>query len=135
MRYFFLGKMKIIDFLNSDFWKLLRPRSKWKWFVLKYYWREIDPLAIAFIVLELCCDLFRPCPPYCGGCWRPKNIISRLTLWNINSTFCPSLSDSSAYQRFTKKFYQLWLSASISRILEPSLQGLISSMYIINTKY
>ena len=24
---------------------------------------KIDPLAYAFIVLELCRDLFRPCPP------------------------------------------------------------------------
>ena len=27
------------------------------------YWREIDPVAYAFIVLELCRDLFQPCPP------------------------------------------------------------------------
>ena len=31
---------------------------------IKKYWREIDPLAYAYIVLELCCDSFRPCPPY-----------------------------------------------------------------------
>ena len=58
---------------------------------------------------------------------KAKNIISQHTLWHFNSTFGSSLSASSAYQRFNKKWDQLWLSASISRILEPSLQGLISS--------
>ena len=42
-----------------------------------------------------------------------KDIISRCTLWHFNSTFESSLSASSAYQRFTKKWDQLWLSASI----------------------
>ena len=33
---------------------------------------QIDPLAYAFIVLELCCDLFLPCPPYCKWLLRIK---------------------------------------------------------------
>ena len=40
--------------------------------------------------------------------WRlleAKNIISRCTLWNFNSTFSSSLSASYAYQRFTTEFY------------------------------
>ena len=41
--------------------------------------------------------------PGCGGCYRPKKMISWCTLWHIYSTF----SASSAYQRFTKKFCQL----------------------------
>ena len=28
--------------------------------------KKIDPLVYAFIVLELCRDSFRPCPPYSG---------------------------------------------------------------------
>ena len=39
------------------------------------------------------------------------NLLSRRTLWHFTSTFGSSLSTSSAYQRFTKTFYQLWLSA------------------------
>ena len=62
----------------------------------------------------------------CGG-WEAKNIVSRWTLWHFNSTL-----GLSAPKRFTKKFYQLWLSASISRILEPSPEGLISSWTILN---
>ena len=67
--------------------------------------------------------------------WRlivVKNIIYRRTLWHFNSTFGSSLSASSAYQRFTKKCDQLWLAASMPRILEPSPQGLISSTYIFS---
>ena len=41
--------------------------------------------------------------------------------------FGSSLSASSAYRRFTKKYDQLWLSASISPILQSSPQGLLSS--------
>ena len=53
-----------------------------------------------------------------------KHHISTHTL-----AFGSSLSASSAYQRFTKKFYMTLSlhSASISWILEPSPQGLISS--------
>ena len=50
-----------------------------------------------------------------------KNIIYQRTLWHFNSMFGSSLSARSAYQRFSLH------SASISRILEPSTQGLISS--------
>ena len=42
-----------------------------------------------------------------------KGIISRRTLLNFNSTLVSSHSASSAYQRFTKKWDQIWLSASI----------------------
>ena len=47
--------------------------------------------------------------------WRllKAKIISGHTLWHFNSTFASSQSASSAYQRFTKKSDQLWLSASI----------------------
>ena len=31
-------------------------------FESKKYWRQIDTLAYAYIVLELCRDSFRPCP-------------------------------------------------------------------------
>ena len=58
--------------------------------------------------------------------WGQKHHILTHTL-HFNSTSCSSLSASSAYQRFTKKCDVLWHSASISRILEPSPQGLISS--------
>ena len=44
--------------------------------VSKKYWREIDPLAYAFIVLELCCDSFRPCPPYS---WSYKSRTEKVT--------------------------------------------------------
>ena len=53
-----------------------------------------------------------------------KNILSWHTLWHFNSTFESSLSASSAFQRFTKKWDQLWLSASISRILQLRPPGL-----------
>ena len=39
---------------------------------VKKYWREIYPLAYAFIVLELCCDLFRPCPHYPTYIYQPN---------------------------------------------------------------
>ena len=48
--------------------------------------------------------------------WRlleARNIISWRTLWHFNSMFGSSLRASSAYQRLTKKFHQLWPSASI----------------------
>ena len=31
---------------------------------IKKYWRGIDPLLYALIVLEDCREPFRPCPPY-----------------------------------------------------------------------
>ena len=62
-------------------------------------------------------------PPRLWRLLEAKNIISRRTLWHFNSMFGSSHSASSAYQRFTKKLDQLWLSASISRILDPSPQG------------
>ena len=52
-------------------------------------------------------------PPRLWRLLEAKNIISRRTLWHFNSTFGSSHSASSAYQRFTKKWDQLWLSASI----------------------
>ena len=52
---------------------------------------------------------------------KSLNIISRPTLWHVR--FIPQ------HQFFLpKKWDQLWLSASISWILEPSPQGLISSI-------
>ena len=54
-----------------------------------------------------------------------KHHISTHTL-AFDSMFSASHSANSAYQRF-KKWDQLWLSASISRILEPSPQGLFFS--------
>jgi hypothetical protein len=47
----------------------------------------------------------------CGSCERPKT--SYLDAHFGNSTFGSSHSTSSAYQRFNKKWDQLWLSASI----------------------
>ena len=63
-----------------------------------------------------------------GGCYvEAKNTISRRTLWHFKPMFGSSHSASSAYQE-TRWVITFSLNlASISWILEPSPQGLISS--------
>ena len=65
--------------------------------------------------------------------WRliqARYIIYRRTLWHFKSMFGSSLSASSAYQWFTKKQDQLWLSASI----QPHILNSRTKPTYINTR-
>ena len=50
---------------NSAFMYGQYSRAVWRRTVvsIKKYWRRINPLAYAFIVLDDRCESFRPCPP------------------------------------------------------------------------
>ena len=71
----------------------------------------------------------------CGGCQKPKTSYIGA---HLGSMFGSSHSTSSAYQRFHQEMRSVMTlslhSVSISRILEPSLQGLISSLVKSNFK-
>ena len=51
----------------------------------------------------------------CGGCYRPKTSYLGAH-FGTSTQFGSSLSNTSAYRRFTKKSYKLWISASIQPI-------------------
>ena len=52
----------MINFKNSDFWKLLRPISSWKQFVSQIYWHGIYSFLWAFNGLEDRCESPEPWP-------------------------------------------------------------------------
>ena len=66
----------MINFKNSDFWKLLRPISSWKQFVSKKYWREIYSFLQAFIVLGDRRGLSQTWPHQCIYCGRNRQLLS-----------------------------------------------------------
>ena len=81
-----------------------------------WLWNHTSHTKVSMNLLQMSCMITWTWSFWPPRLWRlllAKNIISWCILWHFNSVFSSSLSASSAYQRFTKKFYQLRLSASI----------------------
>jgi hypothetical protein len=101
---------------------------------------ELSIILILILIFgfgfQVCFDFEICCTHYMYFMWGCLEVVEAVRgqkswslLWHFNSTFGSSQSASSANQRFTKKWDQIWLSlhsASIPQILEPSPQSLIS---------